>query len=79
MVLQAGWVRRSREEGDLHLWHQRVVGGHVGQTQAVRRPPVGDVGLQDLLCDTQQTQSEDAVFASGFQLSVSWVFFFKMH
>lgn len=48
VVLQAGWVRGSCEERNLHLWHQRVIDGQVGQTQSIWRPPVGDVGLQDL-------------------------------
>lgn len=49
VVLQAGRVRGSCEERNLHLGHQRVIDSQVGQTQSIWRPPVGNVGLQDLL------------------------------
>lgn len=35
--------------GELHDRHAGVVDGGVGEPSAVRRPPVGDIGLQDLL------------------------------
>lgn len=54
VVLLAGGVRCSCEKGNFHPRHQRVVDGHVGETQPVWRPPVGDLGLQDLLCETGQ-------------------------
>lgn len=54
VIFQVGGIRHSREEWDFHLWHQCVVDGHVGQAQPIRRPPVGDVALQDLLCKTKQ-------------------------
>lgn len=54
VILQAGGVRRSCEKRNFHLRHQRVIDGHVGQTQPIWRPPVGYVGLQDLLCKTKQ-------------------------
>lgn len=49
VIFQAGGVLCSCEKGDFHLRHQRVIDGHVCQTQSIWRPPVSYVGLQDLL------------------------------
>lgn len=54
MIIQAGGICRACEKRDLHFRHQSVVDGHVGQTEAVWRPPVSDVGLQDLLCKKKE-------------------------
>ena len=54
VVLHAVGVRAPCEDGDLHLGHQGVVDGGVSQPESIGRPPVGDVGLEDLLCDGTQ-------------------------
>ena len=56
VVLHAVGVGAPGEDGDLHLGHQGVVDGGVRQPESVRRPPVGDVGLEDLLCGRNTTQ-----------------------
>lgn len=54
VVLLPDGVWRSCEHGQLHLGHHGVVDGGVGQAGAVRGPPVGDVGLEDLLWERRE-------------------------
>lgn len=44
-----GGVHGARVGRELHDGHAGVVDGGVGKPRAIRRPPVSDVGLQNLL------------------------------
>lgn len=49
VVKLPGGVHGTRVGWELHDGYARVIDGGIGEPRAVRRPPVGDVGLQDLL------------------------------
>lgn len=52
-VLLLFGVRCTSKAGQNHVWDQSVVEDQESQPLPIRGPPVGHVGLQDLLCSTE--------------------------
>lgn len=57
-VLFSSGVRHAGEAGQSHVGHQTIVEDQEGQPLPIRWPPVGHVGVKDLLC-WQRQKKED--------------------